>query len=343
LFASGTERTEALRGVLNAGNRRGTDVIRCVSPNHTPTPFKVFSPKALGGIDAGRLPETVRDRSVTLRLKRKVSSERVERLLWPKVRPDADALRDRIAAWGGQHVERLAAMEPALPTDLDDRAAEAWWALLAIADLAGGEWPRRARRAAVELHAAGVAEEESRGAQLLTDLRTVFTDSLAMFSRDVLDALNALDESPWGAWHEGKGLRARDLAKRLKPFGVKSRKVKIGGESLQGYHRDDLEEPWERYLPAPGEPPEPGPVYRASQVPFAIEVPEPQTETEPETPHSKGEVPEVPEVAAGGLDEDVARAEALAEKHRDLHDPDAVVDLFAGVSTVRRPRRERPS
>jgi hypothetical protein len=224
LFASGTERTEALRGVLNAGNRRGTDVIRCVGPNHTPTPFKVFSPKALGGIDAGRLPETVRDRSVTLRLKRKVPGERVERLLWPKVRPYADALRERIAEWGEQHVEQLAGHEPVLPTELDDRAAEAWWALLAIADLAGGDWPARARTAAVELHAAGVAEDESRGVLLLTDLRAVFTDlravfaqSLARFSRDVLEALNGLDESPWGAWHEGKGLRARDLAKRLKP------------------------------------------------------------------------------------------------------------------------------
>jgi hypothetical protein len=70
----------------------------------------------------------------------------------------------------------------------------------------------------VELHAAGVAEDESRGVLLLTDLRGVFAESLTMFSRDVLDALNGLDESPWGAWHEGKGLRARDLAKRLKPF-----------------------------------------------------------------------------------------------------------------------------
>jgi hypothetical protein len=122
--------------------------------------------------------------------------------------------------------------------------------------------------------------------------------------------------------------------------------VKIDGESLQGYHRDDLEEAWARYLPVPVEPPEPVepfPVSRASEVPFENEVPEPQPETEPETPHCNGEVPEVPHLAATDHDDDVARAEALAQKHSDLHDPDAVADLFAGVGSVRRPRRRATS
>jgi hypothetical protein len=297
LFASGQERTEALRGVINAGNRRGVDVIRCTGPNQTPTSFKVFAPKVLAGIDTGRLPDTIRDRAIALRMKRRLTVEHVERLLWPKVRPQAEALRDQISEWAQEHVERLAELEPDLPRELDDRAAEAWWPLLAIADMAGGDWPLTARIAATELHADD--EEESRGVQLLDDVRTVFGDRLAMHSRDLLEALNALDEAPWGAWHEGKGLRSRDLARRLKPFGVKSKTVKIDGESLKGYHRDDLEDAWIRYLPGVGEPPSPAspsPVHRASEVTFSNEVTSPRSETSPENPHNNGQVTEVTEV-----------------------------------------------
>ena len=262
LFASNGERTEALRGIINAGNRRGVNVVRCTGPKHTPSAFEVFSPKVLAGIDTGKLPDTIADRSIALRMKRKVTGEPVERLLWAKIKPEAEVLRERISEWAGEHVERLGAAEPELPRELDDRAAEAWWALLAIADLAGGDWPDRARTAATKLHAAG-AEDESLGVRLLTDVKAVFNGHLSMHTKFLLAKLNELDESSWGGWHEGNGLRARDLAKRLKPFGVKSKKVKIDDTALQGYHRNDLEDAWIRYLPAdptePTEPPEPRP------------------------------------------------------------------------------------
>ena len=324
LFASGAERTEALRNVLNAGNRRGVHVIRCVGPNHTPTPFVVFGAKVLAGIDTGRLPDTIRDRSITLRMKRKVGAEHVERLLWPKVRPAADALRERIAQWGAENVDRLADVEPDLPLELDDRAAEAWWALLAIADAAGGSWPTDARAAAVSLHEAGAAEDEAIGVQLLADLRALFGDALAMHTRDVVSALNGLEESGWGSWHDGNGMRPRDLSKRLRPFGVRSKKVNVSGESLQGYHRDDLEDAWVRYLPAGvsehPEPMEPPASQAGSEVPFPFEVPEPANQTEPETPHSNGKVPEVPDIPDGGPDglDPAAELERLRAKYPEI-------------------------
>ena len=188
LFASNGERTEALRGIINAGNRRGVNVVRCTGPKHTPSAFEVFSPKVLAGIDTGKLPDTIADRSIALRMKRKVTGEPVERLLWAKIKPEAEVLRERISEWAGEHVERLGAAEPELPRELDDRAAEAWWALLAIADLAGGDWPDRARTAATKLHAAG-AEDESLGVRLLTDVKAVFNGHLSMHTKFLLAKL----------------------------------------------------------------------------------------------------------------------------------------------------------
>ena len=222
LFATNGERTEALRGIINAGNRRGVNVVRCVGAKHTPAEFEVFSPKVLAGIDTGKLPDTIADRSITLRMKRKVTGEPVERLLWAKIKPESEALRDRISEWAAAHIDVLAAAEPDLPSELDDRAAEAWWSLLAIADFADGEWPKRAREAAKALHVDG-SEDESLGVRLLTDVRTVFIGNSSMHTKDLLDKLNTIEESSWGGWHDGKGLRARDLARRLKPFGVKSK------------------------------------------------------------------------------------------------------------------------
>lgn len=43
------------------------------------------------------------------------------------------------------HLDRLSYASPHLPDELDDRAQDCWEPLLAIADLAGGGWPVRAR------------------------------------------------------------------------------------------------------------------------------------------------------------------------------------------------------
>ena len=55
-----------------------------------------------------------------------------------------------------------------------NRAADNWEPLLAVAEVAGGDLPARARQAA--LAACGVEEEPSYGAMLLADIRDVFEE-----------------------------------------------------------------------------------------------------------------------------------------------------------------------
>ena len=45
-----------------------------------------------------------------------------------------------------------------------------------------------------------------------------------------------------------RGLTLRRLARMLKPFGVQSRTVRAASAVAKGYLREELEEPWERYL-----------------------------------------------------------------------------------------------
>lgn len=254
LFRGGDERTEPLTAILNAGNRRGATVPRCVGQG-TQLDFRdfaVFGAKALAGIDHERWPDTIRDRAVVIALKRCAADERPERFRRRRAEPEASALRERAAAWGETAEERLAALEPEDLEHLSPRAFDGWEPLLAIAELAGAEWPARARAAALALSGRGRVEDGSARTQLLADVRRVFdarrADRLA--SDELVGALRGLDEAPWGDWRGG-GLTPRHLADLLRPYGIRSRSVRLeDGSTPKGYRREQFEDAWKRYLPA---------------------------------------------------------------------------------------------
>jgi hypothetical protein len=143
----------------------------------------------------------------------------------------------------------MSAARPEMPRGIEDRAADMWEPLLAIADAAGGNWPKRARKAATELVGAAKEAEPSLGVRLLADLKTVFDkrgeDKLA--TSVILADLIALPESPWGDL-KGKPITDRALATRLRQYGIKSRDVFVAGKALKGYYRQDLHDAWLRYL-----------------------------------------------------------------------------------------------
>ena len=252
IFGSHSERTEPLRAILNAGNRPGATVARCVGENKDVEDFPIYCAKALAGIDNDhRIPDTIRDRAVTIRMQRKTGAEPVERLRHRTADAEAKPLRMEFEAWAaGAAVDLLLEADPDLPVELDDRAAEAWEPLLAIADLAAGEWPSRARAAAIALSGEEDRDEVTTGTMLLRAIRDAFGDSDRMATVDLLGTINADDELPFGGWREGKGLDGRRLAKLLKPYGVKPRPIRIDGEVAKGYLREQLEEVWQRWLPS---------------------------------------------------------------------------------------------
>ncbi len=252
IFGSATERTEPLRALLNAGNRPGSCVARCVGQHDQKVvDFDVFCPKILAGIDTGRLPDTIRDRGVELRMKRKTSAERVERFRVRRATPAAEALRSQLSAWGDREGDTLRDLEPELPEALNDRAAEAWEPLLAIADLAGDDWPARSRAAALALAQGAEADEASYGTRLLTKFAEIVGDRSSVATDEVLDQVNSDEELPFGGWRDGRGLDARALARLLKPYGLRPRTIRLDGDTAKGYRRDEAaEEAFARYLPS---------------------------------------------------------------------------------------------
>ena len=238
---------EDLRSFLNAGWGRGVDAIRCESAgrNFQVVQYSSFCPVVLAGI--GELPDTIMDRAVPIQMRRRAPGERVERYRRRLEQPRGHALRDRLAVWAQSIEGGIGHPWPEMPVELEDRAADAWEPLIAVAVAAGGEWPARARRAALELLDVN-DEEQTENVRLLGDIRAVFGDADALSSEALIQRLSVLAESPWGEINYGKPLTPRGLAQRLKPFGVKPQTIRVGVATPRGYRREDFADAWSRYL-----------------------------------------------------------------------------------------------
>ncbi len=242
-FANGNE---DLRGLLNAGFNRGGTVLRCVGDEHEPRAFDVFAPVAIAAI--GTLPDTILDRAVKLRMERKLPSQRVARFRRAE-RITTSYLQRMCARWVADHVEDLRDAHVEAYAGANDREADVWEPLQVIASVAGADWPARCAASFKSITGA-LAEEPQRLQELvLRDLQEAFGSRSRMSVTDIVDALNAMDESPWRTCRKGsKPLDANKLARLLRPFGLISNRKQEAGVETKGFDRTQLAPVWERYL-----------------------------------------------------------------------------------------------
>jgi putative DNA primase/helicase len=249
---------EELRGVLNAGYRRATAyVVRNVPVGDSwePRKFGVWGPVAIALI--GSLPSTLADRSIHIRLRRKAKKETVERLRLDRIGDLTEGLQRRCLRWAQDHLAPLKASDPAVPETLNDRAADNWRPLCAIAEVAGGEWPARVKQAMAAL-AGTEMDDDAIGVMLLEDIRQIFEDDGGekLFSGTLVEALHKIEERPWSEWgQQRKPISKTQLAGLLRPFEIRPTTVDIASSKAKGYHRADFVDAWERYLsPLPAQP-----------------------------------------------------------------------------------------
>ena len=258
-FGSDREYSEALRGILNSGYRRGGVASCCVGQgaNITYKDFSTFCAKMIGGI--GSLPDTVADRSIPIKLKR-ARRGTVERFREREVGREVGELRAKIAAWAQTNLAALRDARPEIPRELSDRQADVCEPLLSIADLAGGDWPTAARAALEELCVGAQIADDSIGVRLLADVRRVFypvnddgnplpeTERIA--SEDLAESLGAMEDRLWPEWRDGKAITKNELARLLSRFDISPKPVRLAdGRRLRGYEREQFRESWAAYLP----------------------------------------------------------------------------------------------
>lgn len=239
---------ETLRAILNAGFGRGRPVLRCVGNNQIPVEFPTFCMAAIAGI-ADFAPDTVRDRAITVTMRRRAEGESVSDFREKRDRPYFEEMRERLHDWVDSVQEELSAAEPVMP--VLDREADTWEPLIAIADAAGGEWPERGRRACLALtsEARESETEQSNSVRLLQDIRDVFTelDALMLSSSQLSVALRLVPDAPWEKWD----LQPTSLAAKLRPFRIRPDRIRDEhGNQVRGYRVAHFEDAWGRYLSA---------------------------------------------------------------------------------------------
>lgn len=244
VFGPKARDNEELRGLLNAGHRRGAVSGRCITVGKTleTVDYPAYSAVAMAGL--GWLPDTILSRSIIVRMRRRHAGEQVEPFRRRIHCSDGFRIRDLISVWS----KSVTVAWPDLPTEIQDRDADVWEPLVAIADAVGGEWPSRARVAAVALVLESREVEPSLGVRLLADIKTVFGTYTELSSKSILEGLLDLTEAPWGDLY-GKPLDERGLAKRLRAYDIKPKTIRTGTSTPRGYSRTDLEDLWRRYLP----------------------------------------------------------------------------------------------
>jgi putative DNA primase/helicase len=242
-------RNEDLRGILNAGHTKSTAVvIRTVGDDHTPRQFSTWCPKFIASI--GAVPSTIGDRSILIPMRRRAPGENVARLRRDRIGAEMEPLRRKAARWAVDHIGELGDADPAVPSELHDRAQDNWRPLLAIADAIGGSWSDRARKAALSLNGADSSDNQSLGVRLLADIQILFKSEFAdqLPSEKIVKALIEIEDGPWAEHNKGRGLTVNGMASLLKPFNIRPRTIRFLGKTPKGYRLVDFEDTFQRYL-----------------------------------------------------------------------------------------------
>jgi hypothetical protein len=139
IFGPKAKDNEEIRGWLNAGHRRGATAGRCVvrGKRIETEELPAYAAVAMAGL--GWLPDTIMTRSVIIRMRRRHTGEKVEAFRERDYSQLAAPIRVALETWAGScEINEW----PKMPPEIQDRDADVWDALLALADLSGGDWPR---------------------------------------------------------------------------------------------------------------------------------------------------------------------------------------------------------
>lgn len=237
-----------LVGILNSGHtRNGAYVIRASSKG-TPKRYSTWGAKAISGI--GNMPETIMDRGVIMPLRRMLPDERV--LPLRESEEHFKLLRSSLARWSIDNAFQIPDVTPSHHLELNDRQNDNWRPLFAIAELAGGDWPNRARSAAIKYSDYSISNCTSNSSVLLSDIFDIFqaTGVDRISSKHLVESLCTCKPRLWGNFNKGTPINFKQIRANLSHFDISSNSTRFDtGENIKGYHRRQFEDAFQRYLP----------------------------------------------------------------------------------------------
>jgi putative DNA primase/helicase len=192
------EDKSAMLGAMNSGYSRKGRQLRCVGDNNEVRAFRTFAPFVYAMV--GKPTGTFDSRTIAIELRR-ATPEKARTLLSLEDDGAEDKRLSNIgrkaARWAGENRDELANVRPDMGA-LVNRPAMNWRPLYAVAELAGGNWPARARKAAEA--ASRVHGEQDIKAELIVDIRAIMDANSGVEewpSAALAESLAKLEGRPW--------------------------------------------------------------------------------------------------------------------------------------------------
>jgi hypothetical protein len=238
------ERKPDLVHIVNVGWTRGTKIPR--QYRGATRWFSPFCPKVVSGVGL-LLPRTTATRTIAVRLLPKLPHEKIDAFQHVDD-DDFHTLRRKLARWSADNAATLKDARPVM-TALNNRAAMNWKLLLAVAELAGAEWGKRARQAAAKLTRERC--DPSVGKRLLAAFYGLFTrHGVMLTSADVQRRLTADEDGEWAEYNgHGRPISKRQIALLLDAYGINPGVIHPDGRKAErGYRVEQFETAFRHFL-----------------------------------------------------------------------------------------------
>lgn len=252
-MAGGTEMKAEIEGVVNGGYKRNGKRIKLANDNKTLVYQNTFGPKIFSGIICP-FPDTTESRCIPIYINM-ATNEELKRIIEfdeEEVESESAPILEQLTELESLETTLKAMKVVERPDELNARGKEIWKPLMAIAELSGPEWHKRAWDCAIELSGVGSQpQNKSWGQTALRDIRQIFDDEDLdrIKSQILVNKLIQNESSGWGEF-KGNGLNTTNLAKLLKvykqPDGkfINPERWRDGSQQVRGYYRSQFEEAW---------------------------------------------------------------------------------------------------
>jgi hypothetical protein len=243
---------------VNSGYRQGAtygvvdEVVKTIDGKkkvvRAPIDFEVYAPLAYAG-KGDRAPQSVKSRSIEIRLQKRMNSEPIEDFQTKSVKFEAEELREWIQNWADENRHLLEWENVEIPFQVQDRERELLLPLYAVARLAG--WEEEFQEIALTFAHQRQNEEIPNERKILSDCLQIFEirgSSDRITSKDLIAGLNALEEADYKHWNRERGMNDKTLSKTLRLYQIETTQIRFGEKTNKGYYRQPFEVAVSRYL-----------------------------------------------------------------------------------------------
>jgi hypothetical protein len=248
--------TDLTTGIMNGGYKRGNTYERMVGSNNDQVKvFGIFGAVGMAGLGNARLPDSLKDRLIKIPMEPAKPSETPERFRQRILEGEHKTYREALSEFCEWADGKIDIDAVTIPEELNGRDIDNWEPLLAVADAAGGDWPARARGAAVSFCTEkAMTKRDSLALRLLKEVVEYLQEVTKAETTQIWQHLYNKSGAPWRDFNFFKESWIRDTLYQF-PGAPRQGDVRIGHQRVQGFHIDWFQDLIERYL-SPAETPD---------------------------------------------------------------------------------------